>query len=259
VITSTKNSKIKEIRAMQSRARARREIGAFVVEGVRLAEEAVAAGWMPKLCLYTGDISERGMVLVSRLKEQDALIEEVAPHVMEAASDTQSPQGILLVLPLQTLPLPEKLDFILIADQVRNPGNLGTLLRSAAAAGVQAVVLSGKCVDIFSPKVLRGAMGAHFRIPILTLSYDEIRAIGDKHHLNMQVASGGEGMAYTEADLTKPLALVIGGEAEGPSPSLREIANGFIHIPMPGGSESLNTAAAGAVILFEIVRQRKIR
>jgi len=259
VITSTKNPKIKEIRALQSRARTRREIGAFVVEGVRLAEEAVAAGWMPKLCLYTGDIRERGMALVSRLKEQDAPIEEVAPHVMEAASDTQSPQGILLVLPMQSLTLPEKLDFMLIADQVRDPGNLGTLLRSAAAAGVQAVVLSGKCVDVFSPKVLRGAMGAHFRIPILTLGYDEIRAIGEKHQLNLMVAAAGQGAVYSEADFHQPMALVIGGEAEGHSPSLRETADGFIHIPMPGGSESLNTAAAGAIILFEIVRQRKIR
>ncbi len=178
---------------------------------------------------------------------------------MEAASDTQSPQGILLVLPLQTLPLPEKLDFILIVNQVRDPGNLGTLLRSAAAAGVQAVVLSGKCVDVFSPKVLRGAMGAHFRIPILTLSYDEIRLIREKHQLNLMAAAAGQGLVYTEADFIQTLALVIGGEAEGPSPSLREIADRFIHIPMPGGSESLNTAAAGAVILFEIVRQRKIQ
>jgi len=259
VITSTKNSKIKEIRALQSRARTRREIGAFVVEGVRLTEEAVAAGWKPKLCLYTGDISERGMALVSRLKEQDAPIEEVAPHVMEAASDTQSPPGILLVLPLQTLPLPEKLDFILITDRVRDPGNLGTLLRSAAAAGVQAVVLSGKCVDVFSPKVLRGAMGAHFRIPVLKVSYDEIRAIREKHQLNFMVAAAGQGADYSDVDFNQPLALVIGGEAEGANSTLMEMADRRINIPMPGGSESLNTAAAGAIILFEIVRQRKIQ
>jgi TrmH family RNA methyltransferase len=256
MITSTKNQKIKEIRALQSRAKIRREEQAFVVEGVRLAEEAIAAEWQPNLCLFTEEISERGRELLSTLKEQNIPVEEVAPHVMKAASDTQTPQGILLVLPFKTLPLPEKLDFVLIADQVRNPGNLGTLLRSAAAAGVQGVLLPEGSVDTFSPKVLRGAMGAHFRLPIHTLTYTEINKIYTQNNLNLLVAAAGEGIPYTQTDLTRPLALVVGGEAEGASPELQENADGLIHIPMPGGGESLNAAIAGAVILFEVVRQR---
>ena len=258
MITSTKNQKIKEIRALQSRAKIRREEKAFVVEGVRLAEEAVSTEWLPNLCLYTEEISERGKEILSTLKEQNTPIEEVAPHVMKAASDTQTPQGILLVLPFKTLPMPEKLDFVLIADQVRDPGNLGTLLRSAAAAGAQAVILLEGGVDVFSPKVLRGAMGAHFELPIHTLTYDEIHALNTQNNLNLLVAAAEEGIPYTQADLTKPLVLVVGGEAEGASSELQEKADGFIHIPMPGGGESINAGVAGAVILFEVVRQRKI-
>ena len=254
MITSTKNQKIKEIRALQSRAKVRREEQAFVVEGVRLAEEAVSAEWLPNLCLYTEEISERGKEILSTLKEHNTPIEEVAPHVMKAASDTQTPQGILLVLSFKTLPLPEKLDFVLIADQVRDPGNLGTLLRSAAAAGAQAVILLEGGVDVFSPKVLRGAMGAHFHI----LTYDEIKTLCAQHQLNLLTAAADEGILYTETDLTRPLALVVGGEAEGASSELQEKADGFIHIPMPGGGESINAGVAGAVILFEVVRQRKI-
>ncbi len=258
MITSNKNQKIKEIRALQSRAKVRREEQAFVVEGVRLAEEAISAKWLPNLCLYTQEISDRGSEILSALEEQNIPVEEVAPHVMKVASDTQTPQGILLVLPFKTLPLPEKLEFILIVDQVRDPGNLGALLRSAAAAGVQGVLIPEGSVDVFSPKVLRGAMGAHFRLPIHTLTHAEIHKLSVQNNLNLLVAAAGEGISYTQADLTGPLALVVGGEAEGASPSLKEKADSFIHIPMPGGGESLNAAVAGAVVLFEVVRQRGI-
>ena len=215
MITSAKNPKIKEIKALQGRAKARRQANAFVVEGVRLAEEAVAAGWKPQLCLYTTEISGRGLALVDTLKGQDIPVEEAAPHVLEAASDTQTPQGILLVLPMQTLPTPQNVDFALVIDQVRDPGNMGTLLRSAAAGGVQAVLLTEGGVDVFSPKVVRGAMGAHFRLPIQTLSEEEVLAFCRRNNLKLFAAAAGEGGAHTQTDLTQPIALMVGGEAEG--------------------------------------------
>lgn len=257
MITSAKNPKIKEIKALQTRAKARREANAFVVEGVRLAEEALAADWLPVSCFYTEDISQRGKEILAKIKEQNIPVEEITPHVMKAASDTQTSQGILLVLPLQSLPIPEPLDFILIADQVRDPGNLGTLLRSAAAAGVQAVFLVEGSVDAFSPKVLRGAMGVHFHLPIHTLAYPDILAYCNRHKLRLLIATANEGNAYTDANLIQPLALVVGGEAEGAHPPLLEKADGFVHIPMPGGGESLNAGVAGSIILFEVVRQRE--
>jgi TrmH family RNA methyltransferase len=256
MITSTKNPKIKEVRALQARAKTRREAEAFVVEGIRLGEEALASGWLPTGAFYTQDLNQRGEEILNQLRKQNVPIEEVAPHVMKAASDTQSSQGLLMVIPIRTLPIPDPLDFVLIVDQVRDPGNLGTLLRSATAAGVQAVFLGEESVDAFSPKVVRGAMGAHFRLPIQALNYEDILSQCERHNLKILVSAAGKGAAYTEEDLTRPIAIVVGGEAKGARPALIEKAEGFMHIPMPGGGESLNAGVAGSVVLFEVVRQR---
>lgn len=256
MITSTKNDKIKQVRALQGRPKERREANAFVVEGVRLAEEALAAGWQPSLALYTESLSERGMQLVEQMRGMQVEVEEVSEQVMNAASDTQNSQGILLVLPMQDVPQPDELTFVLIPDQVRDPGNLGTLLRSAAAAGVQAVWLQVGTVDAFSPKVVRAAMGAHFRLPIRTLTTKETKRYCKGHGLNVLLAVADKGAVYTEINLQVPLALVIGGEADGPSGSMQAIAKGYAHIPMPGGSESLNAAMAGTLFMFEVARQR---
>lgn len=256
MITSTKNDKIKHIRALQGRTKARREANQFVVEGVRLAEEALAANWQPTLALYTESLSERGMQLIEQLRQMQVEVEEVSEHVMDAASDTQNSQGILLVLPIQDVPQPDELNFVLIPDQVRDPGNLGTLLRSAAAAGVQAVWLQVGTVDAFSPKVLRAAMGAHFRLPIRTLTTKETKRYCQGHGLNVLLAVANKGAVYTEINLQVPVALVVGGEADGPSGSMQAIAKGYAHIPMPGGSESLNAAMAGTLFMFEVARQR---
>ncbi|MGD8454759.1 MAG: RNA methyltransferase [Anaerolineales bacterium] len=256
MITSTKNARIKEVRALQAKAKTRREVGAFVVEGVRLGEEALQSGWLPIEAFYTKDLNERGQVVLAQLRTLNVPVEEVAPHVMKAAGDTQSSQGLLLVMPMKPLPVPDHVDFALIADVVRDPGNLGTLLRSAAAAGVQVVFLGEESVDAFSPKVVRGAMGAHFRLPIHSLNYEDMLSQCERHDLRVLVTAAGEGSVYTEEDLTQPVAIVVGGEAEGARPPLTKKADGFIHIPMPGGGESLNAGVAGSVVLFEVVRQR---
>ncbi len=255
LITSVKNPKIKEVRALQSRAKTRRETGVFVVEGVRLAEEAVAAGWHAQLCLYTPDLSPRGLDLVKSLSDSGVPVEMVAEHVMKSVSDTQSPQGILLVMEQQVLLLPEHPEKVLILDQVQDPGNAGTLIRTAAAAGFDAVILTEGSVDAFSPKVLRAGMGAHFRLPVLTAPTIDIVELCQLHGLLLWSASVDAGQTYTDANLRSPLAIVIGSEAHGVGEPLYDSSN-LLHIPMPGGGESLNAAAAGAVLIFEVVRQR---
>jgi TrmH family RNA methyltransferase len=256
MITSVQNTKIKEIRGLQARGKHRRDAAAFVAEGVRLAEEAMQAGCLPQLVLYTEDLNARGMALVEGWQNQSVPVEAVAPHVMQAASDTQTPQGILLVLPLQILPYPTKLDFALILDRMRDPGNLGTLLRTAAAAGVGAVFLPPGTVDAFAPKVVRAAMGAHFHLPVHALSWAEIEAQCKLYNLQVFLAAAGSGTAYTQADFRQPLALLIGGEAHGAGERAHQLATTEVHIPMPGTAESLNAAVAAAVLAFEVVRQR---
>lgn len=253
MITSNQNSKVKLVRALLGRSKERHEAGAFVVEGVRLVEEAVKANWNCRFALYDETLSERGMLQVEGLRLKGVDVEEVSASVMKSISETEAPQGILAVLELTQLPITNKLTFILIPDQIRDPGNLGTLLRSAMAAGVQAVLIPPETTDAFAPKVLRSGMGAHFRLPIHSMSWDEISNAVKK----IQVyAADMDGASCWETDLRQPVALIIGSEADGVSESARKLATGSISIPMSGGTESLNAGMAGSVLMFEVLRQR---
>jgi len=254
MITSSQNLKIKLVRALLGRAKERREAGAFVVEGVRLVEEAEARGWNFRFALYDASLNERGSSLVEHLLSRDLDVEEVSEPLMKSLSDTETPQGILAVLDLPNLIIPDFSNFILIPDQIRDPGNLGTLLRSAAAAGVQAVFLPPETTDAFAPKVVRSGMGAHFRLPIRSMKWEKIQR--EIQGLEVCLADM-DGASCWETDLRVPLALIIGSEAEGASEEARELATQKISIPMSGGMESLNAGVAGSVLMFEVVRQRK--
>jgi len=253
VITSSQNSKIKLVRALLGRAKERREANAFVVEGVRLIEEAVNNNWGFQFVLYDQTLSERGKSQVESLKSRGVDVELISESLMKSLSETETPQGILAVLEFKQLPITNSLNFILIPDQVRDPGNLGTLLRSAAATGVQAVLLPPETTDAFAPKVVRSGMGAHFRLPIYSMAWEEIEV--QSKGLQIYLADM-DGQSCWQTDLRQPLALIVGGEAEGASEEARKIATQKISIPMVGNVESLNAGIAGSVLMFEVVRQR---
>jgi len=255
MISSPHNPKLKLIRALQGRAKERREAGAFVVEGVRLVEEAVISNWRFQFALFDETLNERGMSQVESLRSQGVDVEEVSTILMKSLSETETPQGILAVLELTQLPITNHPDFILIPDQIRDPGNLGTLLRTAAAAGVQAVLLPPETTDAFAPKVVRSGMGAHFRLPIHSMSWEEIQQFCESANQKIYLADM-DGQSCWEVDLRQPLALIIGNEAGGASQSARKLANGKITIPMSENIESLNAGVAGSVLMFEVVRQR---
>jgi RNA methyltransferase, TrmH family len=253
VITSSQNSKIKLVRALLGRAKERREAGAFVVEGVRLVEEAVNSHWVIRFALYDDSLSERGLRVVEKLRGEKIEVERVESRLLRSLSETDSPQGLIAILELKDLPLPNYPNFILIPDQIRDPGNLGTLLRSAAAAGVQAILLPPETTEAFAPKVVRSAMGAHFRLPIDSMDW---RAIREQIKGLKTYIADMDGKSCWETDLRQPLALIIGGEAEGASEDARKLATEKIAIPMSGDMESLNAGVAGSVLMFEVVRQR---
>jgi TrmH family RNA methyltransferase len=258
MLTSTKNPRIQRIRKLQSSARTRRVEGSFVVEGIRLAEEALDAGWNPEFIIYTPDINPRGQQVVDGFASKGTEVLPVAPHVMQAASDTQTPQGILALLPLQALPIPESPDFIVIPDGVRDPGNLGSILRTALAAGVDAILLPPGNVDPLSPKVLRAGMGAHFKLPVHQMGWDEINSVAESRNLAAYLADSSGGCSFHETDFQFPLALLIGGEAAGAGGEAHKLATRRVHIPMTGEVESLNSAVAAALLMFEVVRQRRL-
>ncbi|MCJ7432151.1 MAG: RNA methyltransferase [Anaerolineales bacterium] len=255
MITSSQNTKIKTVRALQGRSKERREAGAFLIEGVRLVEEAIAADWPFRFALYDEALSERGVLLVESLKSRGVECEIVSTSIIKSLSETETPQGVLAVLELTNLPIPNLPTFILIPDQIRDPGNLGTLLRSAAAAGVDAVLLPPETTDAFAPKVVRSGMGAHFRVPIHSMTWDEIEQVGKLAGLQVFLADMN-GKPCWDTDLRQPLALIVGGEAEGASESAHRLATMSISISMPGNAESLNAAVAGSVLMFEVERQR---
>jgi TrmH family RNA methyltransferase len=256
MIASSQNTKIKLVRTLLGRAKERREAGAFLAEGVRLVEEAVNSNWEFRFVLFDETLSELGMLNVKRLTLLGVECEEVSPSLMKSLSDTETSQGILAVLPFTQLPIPNYPTFLLIPDQIRDPGNLGTLIRSADAAGVDAVLIPPETTDAFAPKVVRAGMGAHFRLPILSMRWDEIAQVGKSAGLQVLLADM-YGESFWEADLRPPLALIVGGESEGASEQARQLASQRISIPMAGKTESLNAAVAGSVLMFDVMRQRR--
>ncbi len=256
MITSTQNSKIKLVRQLLTQTKARKKQGAFVLEGIRLLEEAFNSPFTPELLLYTADLDQRGLSLVKEFESGGVNCELTAPNVFSSASDTETPQGILAVYPLLSLPIPDEADFLLITDEIRDPGNLGTLMRTALAAGADGVLLPPGTVDPFSPKVVRAAMGAQFHLPVKSASWSEIKEI--TRDLTVYLADMDQGLNLWQPDLTEPVAIIIGGEAHGPGIIAREFASKVLHIPMSAKSESINAAAAGAVFLYEIHRQRTL-
>jgi TrmH family RNA methyltransferase len=258
MISSIQNPNIQMIRRLMSRSKDRQAEGAFVVEGVRLLEEAQKSGWEARLVIYSEELNERGKQLVELFRDQGTRVEVVSTYIMDKISDTMHPQGILGVLEVATLPVVDKLDYMLILDQIRDPGNMGTIIRTASAAGVQVIYLSTGSVDPFSPKVLRGGMGAHFRLPIYNATWEEIRSHVKRFELHCVLAAIDRGRAYFEADFRHPLSLIIGGETHGAGDDARQLADTLVKIPMPGGGDSLNASVAAGIILFEISRQKEI-
>jgi TrmH family RNA methyltransferase len=258
MITSVHNPRIQAVRKLQAQSRVRRKHGEFVIEGLRLAEEALNSNWQARLVLFTEQLDQRGQAVLAGFSARRVPTEQVSASVMAAISQTETPQGIVIVLAIKPLPLPASLHFVLILDGMRDPGNLGAILRTAVAAGVQVVLLAPGCTDAWSPKVLRAGMGAHFRLPILSQTWPELSdtLTQSGSNLHIYLADSSAGMPYTQADFRSPLALIIGGEAAGAGAESQSMAEKRVHIPMPGGSESLNAAAAASILLFEVQRQR---
>ncbi|MBN2554898.1 MAG: RNA methyltransferase [Anaerolineales bacterium] len=253
MISSRSNSRVKLVYGLQTRRKVRQKNGLFVLEGDRLVREALTSGQSLKFLFVSSSASNEALELVQKARNIDVRVEEVSDDVMQYCSATETAPGILAVLNQVDLPVPADLYLAVVADHFSTPGNLGTLLRSAAAAGAQVVFLTEGTVDAYNPKVVRGAMGAHFRLPIHSLPADQIgtRLAG----LSIWIAEAGPGIPYSQVNWTEPSAIIIGSEAYGPQPALRDLGD-HVAIPLAGGMESLNAAVAGSVILFEIQRQR---
>jgi TrmH family RNA methyltransferase len=256
VISSVSNTHVKYLRSLRADPRYRRSERRFVIEGVRLVVDALADGADLQVALYNPDQlsgTPAGAALLDQLANR-ADCYEASEAAVAAAAETRNPQGVVAAVALTEIA--RRPGLLLVLDAIQDPGNLGTLLRSAEAAGVGMVLCSQGCADLFNPKVVRAAMGAHFTLPLRgDLAWDELT-----HELSdapLIYAAGAEAaMPYYAADWRQPAALIIGSEAHGISPEGLAMASHHISIPMLGKAESLNAAVAGSIILFEALRQR---
>ncbi|MHB8645521.1 MAG: TrmH family RNA methyltransferase [Thermomicrobiales bacterium] len=261
-MTSVHNPTIVATRSLHRRKN-RREQGAFLIEGVRLIRDALTArAAIRKIILCPEFLGERESGLradISAVLDASQIL-TVAPAVMRSLTETETPQGAMAVADLPDAPLPifnARDGFVLVLDGVRDPGNVGTLLRAAAAAGCDAAVTISGTADAFAPKVVRSAMGAHFRLPI----YADIEWTAIRLALaplpKVYGADGASPMMYDAVDWTRGCAVIIGNEDRGLSAEAHASSHGTVGIPMARGVESLNAAVSGAIILFEVVRQRR--
>lgn len=257
MITSSANPHVKRIRSLASDRRERRRERLFVLEGVRLVADALDCGGALDLALYAPDQlgeTAAGAALLARLERLPGSLAATA-QVVAAAADTVHPQGVVALARWPDV-APGVPGIILVLDEIQDPGNLGTLLRSAEAVGAAQVLCLGGTADAYSPKVVRAAMGAHMRLALeQDVSWgaaDERLALVD----HVYAAEAGATMPYYAADWRQPSALIVGNEARGLSAEAQARASRRISIPMRGRAESLNAAVAGSVIMFEALRQR---
>lgn len=249
MITSPHNDRIKLARALIAQSKARTRESRIALEGLRLIRDALEQGYVPDYVLHdpTFDLSGFDAAGAPLLPTDPALLRDL--------SDTEQSQGIVAVFPLPERTLPQQPTRVLIVDNLRDPGNLGTVLRTAGAAGADVVLLSPGCVDPYNPKVLRAGMGAHFRLPVVEAVWTRI-AVYCKD-LTVYLADMQGDVAYDAADWSAPWALIIGSEAHGASPEAEQLAVQRVYIPMSAQTESLNAAIAAGVLLFEAARQRR--
>lgn len=273
MITSGSNQHIALLRALHT-PRGRAEHGAFLLEGPHLLEAALHAGVVPQLIVYDPADLERsadGRKTLGQIEEaraQGAEIYDAAPAAIERGADTRSPQGVLAAVAAGEV-APEKVrarrrgrmrPLLLVLDAIGDPGNLGTILRSALAADVDELLLTPGCADPLNPKVVRAGAGAHFHLPVREARdwKDVQQALRGSPAVKQVLAATADGHThYDSLDLTQRTALLIGNEAHGVSAEGLRLATAQVSIPMWNRVESLNAAVAASVIVFEAARQRR--
>jgi TrmH family RNA methyltransferase len=268
MITSTSNDRVKRVVAYGQKAKARREDGVFIIEGMKMLREA------PVLQVSEVYVTER---FVDTASEGDKEIlwrygaETVSEEVMNKMADTQTPQGVLAVIRQYPYTLEEVLEgynqsasgkenapLLLVLENIQDPGNLGTMLRSGEGAGVTGIILSKGCADIFSPKVIRSTMGSIFRMPFIYVENisEMVKELGTKGISTYAAHLKGK-KSYDEFDYTKPTAFLIGNEGNGLTKETADAASEYVLIPMKGEVESMNAATSAAILTFEASRQRR--
>jgi TrmH family RNA methyltransferase len=257
-ISSLHNPKVKEWALLKLR-KGRDRQGKFLAEGVHLVIEALEAGAKMESIIYD---QEKGLPSEVTSLIKDVSIVAVSPHVLAKLSETEQPQGVLAVIhkPKFHIDFTSSIGTLWVAlDGVQDPGNLGTIIRSADAVGASGVLLGRGTVDLYNAKVVRSTMGSLFHLPVVEGDLIEWLPQLKSHQIQIIGAGlGGESSCY-EVDLSDPICIVMGNETKGLSTEVQKLLDQQVRIPMPGRAESLNVAMATTVLLFEAMRQRLVQ
>ncbi len=257
MLTSLQNPLVKQMRKLH-RAKERRDQQVFLVEGTHLVEAACAAHRSLATVRCTVDWPEKYPNLWQQIEQQAQRIEFVSPEVLRTIATTVEPDGIVATLERASTPSPRFTSLGVILETIQDPGNLGTIIRTAAAAGTEGVLLSHDSVDLDHPKVLRASAGQWFQLP-MAASENLHQDIQQYQRQGMQVIATlpTAPLTYWEVDFRQPTLLLLGNEGAGLSAVLESLADAAVRIPLAPGVESLNVAIAAALILYEAKRQRE--
>ena len=261
-ITSAQNPKIKDFLALQEKSRLRREKGLFVVEGRRELLHCLEAGFSPRTIFVCEEILGAGeMEAVLGAAGEGCTVFSVSANVYDRMAYRSGTEGVTAIMQARNLRL-EELRFrneeplIVVVEAVEKPGNLGAILRSADAAGADAVIVCDPLTDLYNPNLIRASIGAVFSVPMVAASSAETIEWLRSRCVTIYTAQLQDSSWYYDCDMKKATAIVMGTEATGLTGIWREAANRHIRIPMLGKLDSLNVSVSAAVLLFEAVRQR---
>ena len=253
-----KHQKVQRLRRLLGRRSARETEGAFVVEGAKVLSEALAAGVAVEGVYVTAGTVDP---VVDAAVNAGIRVYDVSPGVIERVGDASTPQPLLAVVPSVTVALEalRAATFLVVLVDVRDPGNAGTVLRTAEAAGAGGVICCDGSVDVFNPKTVRASAGSLFHVPVVGGgdAVEVLEKIGGWGLRRLGTAARG-GADYATADLRAPVAVVLGNEAHGLPAAIAPHIDELVTIPMTGRTESLNVSMAAAVLCFETARQRRI-
>ena len=263
MITSTSNAKVKSLVNLKKKRKERDKENVFLVEGIRMFREVPADKL--KEVYVSESFYKKERELVDLIAKKSGLRAEIlSDNVFSHVSDTMTPQGVLCVVEQMNYTLENVLSngevpHLMVLDNLQDPGNLGTIVRTAEGAGVTGVIMSKETVDIYNPKVIRSTMGSIYRMPFY-YAEDLLAAIAEmkKRNISTYAAHLDGKNSYDEEDYKKPCAFFIGNEGNGLRDEIADAADIYIRIPMCGQVESLNAAIAASVLMFEAARQRRV-
>jgi TrmH family RNA methyltransferase len=261
------HSTIRRLRALQRDGALRRAERVLLAEGIHLAQEALASGVAIEHLVFSEPLrrSAEGELLLEEAERRGIPCLETSPAVLDGVQDVRAPQPVLVVARRPEWPEDAGLavsatgaaPLVGVAWGLQDPGNLGTLLRTAHAAGATACHVCGESVDPYHPRAVRASTGAIFRLPVLASEFAPLRARLARRGLRVYAADAGAAASYEECDLEVPVAVVFGREGEGLPRELLDAVDATVRIPLVAGAESLSVAAAAAVLFFEAARQRR--